>query len=421
MTYKAVVGKIRVAPHPNADRLQIAHIHGFRVVVSIDAKDEDLYVFFQDDGQLSFEFCKEHDLIARKDENGNRAGGFFDIKRRVRAQNFRGVKSEGFAVPVSWFEFTGYDVSQLTPGMEFDQLNNVPICNKYYTEATRKAINGKKVEVNPLKAAFPQHYDTSQFRFAYLEKGDLIIITEKEHGTSVRYGNVEVERPVKSNWLNQFFIKLGWKKQKYYTSKEYVLGTRRAILSKVNNSEYEFGGGYYGGGEPYTIAPRKLYNRLKTDEIIYGEVVGYCSNSAPLFTHSLDKLPDLEKQYGSPVTYSYGCIPGEARLRVYRITQNGRDLSYFELQNRCEELGVEMVSHIDMFIYDGDRDRLNAYIETLLEGPSLIDETHLREGVCIRVENKYGHRVYKEKSFSFKLAEGIVKDNDTYVDLEEVA
>lgn len=417
--YNAIVGRLSVAPHPNADRLQIGYIHGFRIVVGLDAKEGDLYAYFQDDGQLSPEFCKEHDLITRKDENGNRAGGFFSEKRRVRAQNFRGVKSEGYGVPLSWFDFTGYDTSTLKIGDTFNELNKVPICNKYYTPATKEKM-GNQQKINPLKAAFPQHYDTTQFRYAHIEKGDLIIITEKEHGTSVRYGNVAVNGEYTFlQRVGNFFKGKGFHKSWY--DYKYVLGTRRAILENQKDSDYEFKGGYYGSGEPYSVAARKLFNRLKTDEIVYGEMVGFCSNGSALFTHSFPQSSELEFRYGSPMVYSYGCKPTEARLRVYRITQNGRDLSHFEIQKRTEELGVETVTEIDRFIYDGNKDRLNAYVESLLEGESLIDGTHMREGVCIRVENKHGHRTYKEKSFSFKLAEGLIKDNDSYVDMEEIA
>jgi hypothetical protein len=344
------------------------------------------------------------------------------------------VKSEGFAVPLDWMAFTGYDTSKLKEGDQFDTLNGVPICNKYFTKATLAAMQGNKKK-NSLKAAFPEHWETTQYRFAHLDAGDLVVITEKEHGTSVRYGYVEVAR--EKNWFEKLVAKVGYytrsKTEKF--SMEYLLGTRRTILAKKkqiafnkkdfwvtnHNDEFEFVGGFYGDGEPYKLAAIKLNGKLKDSEIVYGELVGYCTNGSPLFTHSLVKLPDLEKTYGSPMVYSYGCVPGNGRLRVYRITHNGRDLSWFEKVKRCKELGVEMVTEMGRFVYDGNKDALDARIQSMLEGPSLIDGTHMREGVCIWVENEHGIKVYKEKSYSFKLAEGIVKENDSYVDAEEAA
>jgi hypothetical protein len=451
MSYSAVVGRIYTSPHPNADRLKIGHICGAVVVVGLDTQDGELYAFFESDGQLTEGFARANNLNRDSSKNADTTKtGFFEENRRVRAQPFRGVRSEGFAVPLSYFSYTGYDISQLKEGDQFNELNKVVICQKYYTPATLKAMrNGTgPVSSNPYITAFPQHYDTTQFRYAHLEKGDLVIITEKEHGTSVRYGHVEVEYPKNWFWKTMRFLRLehylngvilytDGKPPKTIKKEEYVLGTRRAILKKktlpkisiwkggisVKNkiSETEYTGGYYGNGEPYTIVPRKLFGKLKLGEIVYGEIVGYCENGKPLFTHGLDKLPELEKQYGSPITYSYGCIQGQSRFRLYRITVNGRDLSWFEVLQRSKQIDCEVVSEIDRFVYDGNRERLNAYVATLLEGSSLIDETHMREGVCIRIENEHGHKVFKEKSYSFKVAEGIAKDSNDYVDSEEIA
>lgn len=425
MTYQAVVSPIRVSPHPNADRLQIGHICGARVIVGLDTKDGDMYVFFESDGQLSPEFCKEHDLIGYTDENGEKKGGYFSEKRRVKAQAFRGVKSEGFACPLSWLKFTGYDLSKLKTGDMFDSLNGVPVCNKYYTQATRARLDSSPKKTNQLKIDFPQHFETTQYRYAFIEPGSLIHISEKEHGTSFRYGNVSVEP--KDNWYRKMlkgvakFISLKLLKSQYHVFEEWEhhLGTRRAILPKKN--ELEYGGGFYGNGDPYTLAPEKLNGKLKRGEIIYGELVGYLKTGAPLFTHNISSLKELTKQYGDHITYSYGCIEGNARLRVYRITQNGRELSQFEVWKRCEELGVEPVTHIISIVYDGDKDKLDALIQSHTEGQSLIDPRHMREGVCIRVESRDGMRIYKEKSWSFRVAEGIVKDNDSYIDSEEIA
>lgn len=415
--YQAVIAKISTAPHPNADRLQIGYVCGSRVIVGLDTKDGEVGVFFLSDGQLSNEYANANDLVIRKDENNVKiGGGYFDEKRRVRAQNFRGVKSEGLYMPLKSLEFTGYDLSKLKVGDMFDELNKIPICNKYYTKATLNAIkNGKRTSKKWL-VDMPEHYDTAQFRFVHIPEGSVIHISEKEHGTSVRYGNVLVKRD--KSLLGKLWAKLtgGSTVSERY---EYVLGTRRALLPKTN--EYEFGGGYYGNGDPYTLAPSKLYGKLKEGEIIYGEVVGYLKTGAPLFTQNTKHLKDIKSAYGEDMVFSYGCVEGNARLRVYRITQNGRDLSWFEIQNRCEELGVETVHHIETLVFDGDRNALNAKVEALLEGQSFLDHRHIREGVCLRVENKDTLRSCKAKSWTFGVLEGYIKSDDNYVDLEEIA
>jgi len=126
MSYDCIVAKInRIYKHPNADKLQLANILGYQVVVSLESKEGDIGILFPDDGQLSLEYCKANDLIAYKDENGNRKGGYFDDNRRVRAQKFRGERSEAYFAPVDSLLFTGYDLSKLKIGDKFNELNKI--------------------------------------------------------------------------------------------------------------------------------------------------------------------------------------------------------------------------------------------------------------------------------------------------------
>jgi len=58
-------------------------------------------------------------------------------------------------------------------------------------------------------------------------------------------------------------------------------------------------------------------------------------------------------------------------------------------------------------------------VDYLAQGNSLLDSRHLREGVCVRID-QHGIRpkVYKHKSFNFKVLEGIIKDS-VVIDSEE--
>lgn len=432
--YKAVITKIQTAKHPNADRLQIGYINGARVVVGLETKSGDLGIYFPSDGQLSKEFCDAHDLVARKDsETGVKiGGGYFAENRRVRNQAFRGVKSEGYWMPLSALAFTGYDLTKFREGDEFDELNGVKLCQKYYTPATLAAIQRNKSLLNDdsdkTKIYLPEHKDTTQFRFARLRKGDVVFVSEKIHGTSVRYGNVKVVRLKKDlkHTLKRALRYLGMNdlvKHKFFQNKEeyeYILGTRRAFLPKID--EYTYGSGYYGNGDPYTIAPKLLYGKLKEDEIVYGEVVGYLHTGAALFTQETKELKDVASQYGPKLDYSYGNPVGQHSFYAYRITQNGVELSNQQMLLRCKELGINAVPQTRKFIFDGNHPKLNSRLENMLEGPSVLDKRHIKEGICIRVESEVdGTRIYKFKSHTFGLLEGYLKDNESHVDLEEIA
>lgn len=182
---KAVVTRINVQPHPNADRLQLGYCFGNQLIVGLDTHDGDLGVFFPTETQISKEFAVANDLIRRKDENGKIAGGMFDDNRKVRCQKFRGEKSEGFFAPLSYFHTLGIDTSKFKEGDCFDSLNGIPICKKFYSQKTRNAISGNKKEKKRGETEFFKcHFDTPQFRMNLKEfkKGDLITISSKLHG-----------------------------------------------------------------------------------------------------------------------------------------------------------------------------------------------------------------------------------------------
>lgn len=74
------------------------------------------------------------------------------------------------------------------------------------------------------------------------------------------------------------------------------------------------------------------------------------------------------------------------------------------------------------FIFNGNYDDLDKTVESLVEGPDVIDDSHIREGVVIRAENPDGTTEFlKSKSFDFLVLEGVIKTDDTYVDREEIS
>ena len=188
MSYKAIVAKLRlVQKHSNADRLQIAQILGNQVVIGLEAKSEDIGIYFPTDGKLSEEYCKANDLISYKDPvTGERKGGFFDNKRKVRCQKFRGEKSDGLFMPLKSLEFTGFDINNLKEGDHFDELNGIKLCEKYITEFTRTGGKTGKIKKENKKkfVTFHEHVDTEQLMYHVddIKKDSIIIITEKIHG-----------------------------------------------------------------------------------------------------------------------------------------------------------------------------------------------------------------------------------------------
>ena len=89
------------------------------------------------------------------------------------------------------------------------------------------------------------------------------------------------------------------------------------------------------------------------------------------------------------------------------------------VQLRAEQMGFETVPELERFIYTTEDDFLNR-IAKWLDTPSDLDSRHVREGVVVRALNSSHFKVAKEKSWSFKVLEGIIKDVAETPDLEEV-
>lgn len=101
--YCAYVTRIRnLRKHSNADRLLCGECFGNTVIVDLGTQPDQLGVYFPVDGRLGLEFAQKHDLLRRKDENGNPAGGYLDPeKRNIKALKLRGEQSDGLFMPLS--------------------------------------------------------------------------------------------------------------------------------------------------------------------------------------------------------------------------------------------------------------------------------------------------------------------------------
>ena len=126
--YQARITALRnVRTFPEADRLKLATCVGNQVVIGLNHVDDELGIYLPSDGQLSHDFCYNNNLYRAVELNKDKDAkpGMFDNNRRVRAQAFRGQKSDGFWIPLDSVKFTGVKEKELVEGFEFDTLNGV--------------------------------------------------------------------------------------------------------------------------------------------------------------------------------------------------------------------------------------------------------------------------------------------------------
>lgn len=431
MAYNAVVCKISTRELPGLDRIQLGTCCGYSVIVSKDVQDGQLGLFFEAGGQLSEEFCDQNDLLRRKLDDGTDAGGYFEPNRRVKAIKMRGIKSEGFWIPLSSLNYTNSS-DKLAEGNQFSEINTHPICNKYFTpETLRRVRGGQRSNYRSETLMFRKHIETESLRkcLPVIPADAILYLSEKLHGTSGRYGRILDERPPEGfrekcvAFLERVFRVAGdWRDWCYLN------GSRNIILERRN------GVGFYGREQFRFNSTRAI--RLRKGETLYYELVGYTEDGKPIMnpqdTASL-KDKEVEKKFGKRVIYDYGCSEGECALYVYHITMTNEDgsaveYSWPQVVQRCKELGLKTVPVIACLIYNGDAEELLKRVDLVVNGdngttvfPSRLDPKHPMEGVVVRYESDFGTGWLKHKSWGFGVMEGYLRNDDQLVDMEEVA
>ena len=447
--YKGVVCRIHTEEIPGADNIQFGNCLGYKIFISKDTKDNDLGVYFEVDGKLSEEFLSYNSLFRQFDLNKDKSKiGYFEPSGRVKSLKLSkfGV-SNGFWVPISYFDFTGFDLSKKAEGWEFDTLNNYKICEKYYTPATlahmqRLANKNKKKNIawetigylkgallNPSaqRVNFPEHYDTLHFRRTYsqIPAGATIYVSNKMHGTSQRIAFAPVEKYVYKTKFSSWFMNTFFNKPSKVNTFERKYGTRRVVLGDTVK------GGYYGDNQFRFDSFDS--SKLREGEALYGEIVGYLASGASIMpSQDSSKLGNKEfkKLFGDTITYSYGCKAGESAFWVYNLKKinykgNWQDVPYNEFVARAKELNVPVCPLLDTWIHDGDADALLKRVVEFVEDTKTnipkkdCLDNHPQEGVIIRTEHEGVITFYKLKSSAFLYLEGVGKEDPTYIDIEE--
>lgn len=412
----AIIARISITELPKMNTLNMGNVMGFTVLVSKNVKDGDLGVLFNEGLALSEPFLEANKLVREKQADG-KYKGYFEPTGRVKAVRFNGVKSEAFWIELESLKFTGYKLEKLKEGDNVEELNGIKISAKYYTKATRAARNGvsKKLLRGNTKW-FVKHKDTEQFRYyaEQIPEGSTIIITKKLHGTSHRNAYNLDER--KLRWYEKILGKfLSLKTLEY---RNYV-GTRNVIVSDKEG---------FHSNKLREIASSNFIGKLHKGEEVFCEIVGFDGQAPIMPKHSTLGLKDktAQKLYGDVITYNYGCKEGECDVYVYRICMINEDGFLLEypweyVKARCGEMGVKHVKEACVpFRYDGNVENLRKLVEELTEGPS--DYPNIpNEGICLRYENRMHTNIVKNKSFLFKVMEGIIRESEEYIDPEEIS
>lgn len=514
-TGKALICKLgQHIPISGADRIVQVDMFGETIITQKTNEEGTIGLLFDCETQLSHEFCSANNLYRNKELNSNKEiVGYFEDNRRVRPIKLKGVKCSGMWIGLESLYSLDIKVPNLDVGQEIDTINEVPICSKYIPKKTREAgTKNKEGRVNKasLCPTFKEHLDTDQImrNLNQIKEGNLIIITEKLHGTSGRCGYLQVKKAM-GIWYRLMYtlfrtlvgfkdINKQWNKSKTQLSYKFVVGSRRVVkrigeetsknkiewdrlsfngrkkqvdfylktnlkdtnyelyrkvfpeTTKSNEVTLEHVDQYISGFKEYFLSKNSGYyntdiwsqaserfrDKLYKGETIYFEIVGYLPDGTPIMgTQSNDKLKkfmekDEYKQfienYGNTTEFSYGCNKSEYKVFVYRITRTNEDgetidLSWDQVKNRCEILGVAHVPEImKKLVSEGyDHRDFEEAFRFLTDQESTLFPQHIKEGIVVRIDNGgMTPKLFKNKSYIFKVLEGIIKDSNQ-VDIEE--
>ena len=462
-SYEAIIAKIdRTEAIPGANKIQIGYVLGETVVVGKDTQAGEVGIFFPCDLQLSEDYCKFNNLYRDSAKNADdKQKGFFDDNRKVRAQKFMKVKSDGYFAPLDSLTYTGVKKDIFKIGDRITSLklhpnsDPVEICKRYVSPKNQAGSGGggKRGKAKPQAPMFREHVDTEQFKYNIdrIPVGALISLHAKVHGTSARYSNTLVKRQLLLMAFQDGMIRLKQIKPfgkllkrvpdsvfekienvlgKLEWSKwELVAGTRRVLLQQHQRDKAGF-----NGPESFRFEwLDRLAPHISKGMTIYGEIAGWANGAPIMGKHSTAIVNDkaYTQKYGEEIIYKYGCVQGLSRFHIYRITVTTPDgfevdLTDAQVHAWCESRGFlsPFVVH-PPFIYDGNKEALLELITRLTERPEVltedyIDPSHVSEGIVIRIDYKNTvPKFLKNKSWVFKCLEGHFKEDN--VDLEDAA
>lgn len=353
----------------NCDNVVGLPIFGYQAIVSKETNVGDILVVFPPECRLSEEFLKINNLYRKAEMNSDTTKKWYiESTGRVRAIKFRGQVSNCLAVPLSYFNFTK---ATLEVGDEFTELNGKKICEKFELpkRETRNKQGGqqKKYERVDVKF-FPEHIDTEQYlrRQEFFKDSDHIIVTQKLHGTSGRFGNVRVtNKPTLKDKIAHFF---GYQKEEY----DYIAGSRKVIKDTKSDKEFE----HFYEDDIWNQALERIKTSIPKDTIIFAEIIGWIGDSP------------IQKGY------TYNLRKWEYEIYVYRIAQTNRDglmIDYSweqikefcnkNLISYCPELFVGLHKDFDYNIYLDSK-----YQDSFKNVVTLSEDSPCDEGICIRRE-----------------------------------
>jgi hypothetical protein len=145
-----------------------------------------------------------------------------------------------------------------------------------------------------------------------------VIVTQKLHGTSGRFGYVRVTN--KPTWKDKVANYFGYHKEEY----DYIAGSRKVIKDTKSDKEFE----HFYADDIWNQALERIKTSIPKDTMIFAEIIGW--------------IGDTPVQKG----YTYNIPKGEYEIYVYRVAHINRDgimtdYSWEQVKEFCDKNAIK--------------------------------------------------------------------------------
>lgn len=352
-TYKVPLTQIiAIEPHPNADRLEIATVYGFQVVIKKDSyKVNDHVIYIPIDSILP---QKLEDFLFPADAKVKLT------KHRVKQIRLRKIASQGMLINPADIQSV-YDFTPSSLEDDYKELLEVtkyePPAPKFQSEMGAPGQRRAKPLENPNFHKY-NGLDNIKWFPTLFKEGEMVVMQEKIHGSNARAAKL----PYAANTLLKKLKKAIYNLFGKSMPQEFCYGSNNVQLQERKGYQGYYGSDIYGA----VFKALSVENKIKDNETIFGEIYGS----------------------GIQKDYSYGCEPGEHKFILFDVKvlegEKQRWLGPDEVIAYAKERGFDMVPEI----YRGPFNMKLAKEMTV--GDSVLAPSQkVREGVVVKAIEGY--------------------------------
>lgn len=275
--------------------------------------------------------------------------------RRIRAIKIRKFISQGLLLPLEDLETIVPDIHMLSVGSDIRERLGIIKYEPPVKETPNVLRTGNPETKNPLFKEFTD-LDHLKWNPDVIEEGTEIVLTEKLHGTSARFGKLPFTRNVMRNtfWhkVKRFF---GFKPEfDLVTEVQSCIGSRKV---QIHMKPKGWKGFYETNVWSIVEDKLNLTSKLPVGFELFGEIVG----------------PSIQKGF------HYGMKDGEYDFYAYDLMINQKYVDYDTFVKFCDDSGIKRVPEVYRGSYNIDK--INKHVS----GASVATPIQkIREGVVIR-------------------------------------